>query len=485
MTDTSTGSARTGDAGLTGLDIRQCRDALARRDFTAAEVSVATLDALSQAGARLNAVARLEPEATQAQAEAADAARPTGSAPDAPLLGVPLAHKDLYGRQGWVMEAGSTILRGHVATQTAFACTALDRAGALDLGRLNTVEFALGAEGLNAHTGPVKNPWNPEHVTGGSSSGAAAAVACGAIAGALGSDTGGSIRMPSAACGLVGLKPTAGLVSRSGVFALSGSLDTVGPLTRTVTDAALMLAALAGHDPADPQSIARPPVDYTATLEDGLHGLRIGVPRHYFDDPLSPEVALRMDEARTLLQGEGGILVPVDLPGIDIANRLNMLIIGVEAATQHAAWLATRAGDYGPVTRMRMVAGLFQPAGAYLRALERRASLLAETLTGALSQVDMIFAPTWPIEVPRIDAAEASVLPGGTGAEDLGHCVRPVNFLGLPAIALPAGLTANGLPTGFQLIGRPFSEALLLRAARAHERAFAFWQDHRPATWLG
>lgn len=485
MTDTDTGSAMTGDSGLTGRTIGETRDALARRDFTAAEASLATLDALSQAGSRLNAVARLEPEAAHVQAKAADAALQTGSASGTPLLGVPLAHKDLYGRQGWVLEAGSAILRGNVATQTAFACTALDRAGALDLGRLNTVEFALGGEGLNAHTGPVRNPWNPDHVTGGSSSGPAAAVACGAVAGALGSDTGGSIRMPAAACGLVGLKPTAGLVSRAGVFALSGSLDTVGPMTRTVTDAALMLAALAGHDPSDPQSIARPPVDYAVTLEDGLHGLRIGVPRHYFNDPVAPEVALRMEEALTLLGVEGGTLVPVDLPGIDIANRLNMLIIGVEAATQHAAWLAARAGDYGPVTRMRMVAGLFQPAGAYLRALERRASLLTETLDGALSQVDMIFAPTWPIEVPRIDTAEASVLPGGTGAEDLGHCVRPVNFLGLPAIALPAGLTANGLPTGFQLIARPFSEALLLRAGRAHERAFGFWQDHRPAIWLG
>jgi aspartyl-tRNA(Asn)/glutamyl-tRNA(Gln) amidotransferase subunit A len=464
MTDTLTGPTETGATGLTGLTIAQTREALARRDFTAAEATAATLSALSRAGAELNAVARLERATAQAQAEAADAALAEGSA--APLLGVPLAHKDLYGRAGWVLEAGSAILRGHVATRTAFACAGLDRAGALDLGRLNTVEFALGAEGLNAHTGPVRNPWNPDHVTGGSSSGPAAAVACGAIAGTLGSDTGGSIRMPSAACGLVGLKPTAGLVSRAGVFALSGSLDTVGPMTRTVTDAALMLSALAGHDPADPQSVARTPVDYSATLEDGLRGLRI-------------------EEALSLLVVEGAVLVPVDLPGIEIANRLNMLITGVEGATQHAAWLATRAGDYGPVTRMRMIAGLFQPAGAYLRALERRGSLLAETLDGALSQADMLFTPTWPVEVPRIDAAEAAVLPGGTGAEDLGHCVRPVNFLGLPAIALPAGVTANGLPTGFQLIGRPFSEALLLRAARAHERAFAFWEDNRPAIWLG
>jgi aspartyl-tRNA(Asn)/glutamyl-tRNA(Gln) amidotransferase subunit A len=484
MTGTISGSVQTGDEGLIGLDISQCRAAIVRGDFTAVEATAATLDALSQAGAHLNAVARLEPEAAHAQAHEADAARLTGVASDAPLLGVPLAHKDLYGRKGWALEAGSAILRGNVATQTAFACTALDHAGALDLGRLNTVEFALGGEGLNAHTGPVKNPWNPDHVTGGSSSGSAAAVASGAIAGALGSDTGGSIRMPAAACGLVGLKPTAGLVSRAGVFALSGSLDTVGPMTRTVTDAALMLSVIAGHDPSDPQSIARPPVDYMSTLEDGLRGLRIGVPRHYFNDTLAPEVALRMDDTLTLLESEGAVLIPVDIPGIDIANRLNMLIIGVEAAAQHAVLLATRAGDYGPVTRMRMIAGLFQPAGAYLRALERRASLLAETLAGALSQVDIMFAPTWPIEVPRIDLAEASVLPGGTGAEDLGHSVRPVNFLGLPAIALPAGLTANGLPTGFQLIGRPFSEALLLRAARAHERAFAFWQSHCPVIWF-
>jgi aspartyl-tRNA(Asn)/glutamyl-tRNA(Gln) amidotransferase subunit A len=401
--------------------------------------------------------------------------------PLGPLAGAPLAHKDLYAREGWGMEAGLAILKGHVAAETCAPLVRLDAAGALDLGRLNTVEAAFGAEGLNAHTGAVRNPWNPAHVCGGSSSGSAAAVAAGAVPAALGSDTGGSIRLPAAACGLVGLKPTAGLVGRSGVFALSGSLDTVGPLTRTVRDAALLMNALAGHDPRDPQSVSRPEVDHLDGIEDGLAGLRIGVPRNYFFDPVAPAVMARLDAARAALEAEGARVVAVDAPGVETANRLAMLIISVEAAAQHAQWLATRAAEYGPVTRRRLTPGLFQDAGAYLRALGRRAALVRAMLDGPFREVDMLFAPTWVIEVPTIEAAERAVAEGGRAAEDIGHCSRPVNLLGFPAISVPCGLTGNGLPAGFQLIGAPFSERLLLRAARGFERAFGFLEDAAPA----
>ncbi len=444
----------------------------------AADLAAAHLGALERVGAALNAVARLEPEAAMAQAAARDAAPAEARGA---LAGAPLAHKDLYARAGWPMEAGLAILKGHVAPETCVPIARLDAAGALDLGRLNTVEAALGAEGLNAHTGPVRNPWNPEHVTGGSSSGSAAAVAAGAVPAALGSDTGGSIRLPAAACGLIGLKPTAGLVGRTGVFALSGSLDTVGPLTRTVRDAALLVNALAGHDPADPQSLARPAVDHLDGIEDGLAGLRIGVPRTYFFDPVAPAVMERLDEALALLAAEGAALVPVEAPGVETANRLAMLIIAVEAAAQHARWLATRAMEYGPVTRRRLAPGLFQDAGAYLRALGQRARLASAMLDGPFAEADLLFAPTWTTEIPRIDEIERQVAGGGRAAEDTGHCSRPVNLLGFPAVAVPCGVTRNGLPAGFQLIGRPYAERLLLRAARGYERARDFWRDASPA----
>jgi aspartyl-tRNA(Asn)/glutamyl-tRNA(Gln) amidotransferase subunit A len=444
---------------------------------TATALAGAHLAALGRAAETLNAVARSEPDAALEAAKALDRLPADARGP---LHGAPLAHKDLYGRAGWRHEAGLAILAGNVARTTGAALAGLDAAGALDLARLNTVEAALGGEGLNAHTGPVRNPWNPDHVTGGSSSGSAAAVASGAVPAALGSDTGGSIRLPAAACGLVGLKPTAGLVGRSGVFALSPTLDTVGPLTRTVRDAALMMNALAGHDPGDPQSVRRPPVDHLAGIEDGLAGLRVGLPDRYFLDPVTAPVGDRLDAARALLAAEGTVLREVETPGFETANRLAQLIISTEAAAQHAPWLATRARDYGPVTRRRLMPGLFQSAGPYLRALGARTALARAALEGSFAQVDALLLPVWPCEVPTIAETERAVATGGKAAEDTGHCARPINMLGFPSVAVPCGLTPNGLPTAFQLVGRPFSEPLLLRMARGFERAFAFLEDHAP-----
>jgi len=444
---------------------------------TAAGLASAHLAALDRASDALNAVARLEPDTATEMAAALDA---LPVAARGPLHGAPLAHKDLYGRAGWGHEAGLKVLAGNRATETAACIRALDTAGALDLARLNTVEAALGGEGLNVHTGPVRNPWNPDYITGGSSSGSGAAVAAGAVPAALGSDTGGSIRLPAAACGLIGLKPTAGLIGRSGVFALSATLDTVGPLTRTVRDAALMTNAMAGFDPGDPQSVNRPAVDHLNGIEDGLKGVKIGIPDRYFFDPVVPEVAAKLDSAKQLLRSEGAEVISVSAEGFETANRLAMLIIGVEAAAQHAPLLATRAAEYGAVTRKRLMAGLFQDAGAYLRALGRRASLARQALDGPFSEVDALFLPTWPMQIPTIAELEASVARGGNAAEDIGHCMRPVNMLGFPSIAVPCGLTPNGLPTAFQLVGRPFAEPLLLRMARGFERAFGFLDDHSP-----
>ncbi|MCL5778294.1 amidase [Limibaculum sp. FT325] len=464
------------DATL-GAGVEAIAALVRNRAVSAVELAERHLDALGRVGPRLNAVARLEPEAALAQARAIDARLARGDEVG-PLAGVPMAHKDLYGREGWLLEAGSRILRGHVATRTATAIRALDAAGAVDLGRLNTVEFALGPDGRNAHTGPVRNPWNPAHLPGGSSSGSGACVAAGAVPAALGSDTGGSIRLPAGACGLVGLKPTAGLIGRSGVFPLAGSLDTVGPLCRSVRDAALLTQTMAGFDADDPQSQHRPPVDLMADIEDGLAGLRIGVAESYFFDPLDEATRAQIGAAADLMAAEGARVSRVAIPGIELANRLNVVLINVEAATQHRAWLGTRAADYGPETLGRMAAGLFVSAPAYLAALGRRARLLRAALDGPFGEVDAILAPVWPFEPPAIDADAGAP---GVRAEDLGHCTRPFNYLGLPAVTLPCGVSANGLPVGFQLVGRPFAEATILRAARGYERARRFLDEHRPA----
>ncbi|MEO0622628.1 MAG: amidase [Pseudomonadota bacterium] len=446
---------------------------LAVKDVSALELTQDHLARLAELP-ELNAVARLERDAAEAAAAETDAQRKPGMRP---LAGVPLAHKDLYARKGWRLEAGAQLLTGNIAPRTAHAISRLDAAGLLDLGRLNTVEFALGPDGRNVHTGAVRNPWNIDHVPGGSSSGSGAAIAAGMVPAALGSDTGGSIRLPAAACGLAGLKPTAGLIGRSGVFPLSGSLDTVGPLARTVRDAAILTQTMAGFDSDDPQSVDLPPPDLMGGIEDGLRGLRIGVAERYFLDPLTTEVANALEGARRLFETEGARLTPVEMPGIDLANRLNVLIINVEAATQHREWIANRAADYGAGTLARIISGLFVSAPAYLAALGHRARLLQLQLDGPLSEVDAILTPVWSSEPPRIDEA-------GGGVEHTGHSTRPANYLGLPAITVPCGLSANGLPIGVQLIGRPFSEAMLLRAARGFERARMFWADHKPSRHL-
>ncbi|MGI9381613.1 MAG: amidase [Methyloligellaceae bacterium] len=469
-------------ADLRGLTIEDAVEGVRTKAFRVEELAQASLDGLDTIGRELNAVARLESGHALAEAARLDREIADGKT-DAPLLGAPLAHKDLYFRKGWCLEAGSTILAGNVAGETAAACARLDAAGALDIARLNTVEFALGTTGHNAITGHVRNPWNPDYITGGSSSGSGASVAAGLVPAALGSDTGGSIRLPAAACGLVGLKPTFGRVGRSGVFPLSHSLDTVGPLTRTVRDTALVLQAIAGHDPDDAGSVDHPVPDYMAEIEDGVQGLRIGVPENHFFDPVTPDVASGLDEARRTLGALGAEFQSVTFDQIVGTNRLTTLIICVEGAAVHGAWLREQASEYSDQTLSRLMSGLFIPGETYVRALDFRrrfARLILETVFDA---VDLVFVPVWPYQLPTIAESDLGANPGFSdmvGAS--GHCTRPVNLLGFPSISVPCGFTPNGLPAAFQLIARPFEEALLLRAARAFERAVEFTEKRPPVS---
>lgn len=468
-------------AGL-GSSIEEQAEGLRAGDFTSSALTASTIEGLENLGRRLNALARSEPDHAMEQAAAADGRLRAGAA-CGPLTGIPLAHKDLYLREGWTIEAGSRPLKGVVARETAQVCQLLDEAGSVDCARLNTVEFALGTTGHNEITGHVRNSWNPDYITGGSSSGSATAVAAGLVPAALGSDTGGSVRLPAAACGLAGLKPTFGLIGRSGVVPVSHSLDTVGPLTRTVRDCAIVLQAIAGHDGKDPGSAEVEIPDYLAEIEDGVEGLRIGIPNNYFLDPLDHDVGAAFEGARKAFAALGATERGVTVEQVELANRVTTAIIAVEAATTHSGWLKSRAGDYGPQTLGRLMTGLFVPAEAYLRALEFRRRFTRQTLDSVFREVDLLLTPMWPYRLPTIEEADLS---GNPGFSDFviasGHCSRPANLLGFPAITVPAGLCSNGLPIGVQLIGRPFEEALLLRAARAFERERRFWDQKPPVS---
>jgi len=468
------------DTSIADLPLTAVRDAIVKRSVSSREATEACLARLLDAGARLNAIAAIDPDAALAAADAADADLASGTW-RGPLHGVPLAHKDMFFRAGRVSACGSRILADTVQTETATVLDRLDAAGALDIAQLNMVEFALGTTGHNEVTGTPGNPWNPAHIPGGSSSGPAVAVAGRMAFGALGSDTGGSIRLPAADCGIVGLKPTYGRVSRHAALPLSFSLDTIGPMTRTVADAALMLQVLAGPDPADPTAEPAPVPDYAADIEGGIAGLRIGVPDSYFYDPLDAETRSLVDASLDVLRREGAEPVPVTVPPrIADTNALTLLLIAVEGATRHAGWLRDRPQDYGSQTRARLLAGLLYPAVDYIETLNLRATILAEFTDSVLDRVDVLHVPVLPCPVPTIAESDLAANPGFADyIARTGHCTRPFNFLGLPALSVPCGFTANGLPMAFQLVGRPFDEATLLRTARAYERA-TVWSTRQP-----
>ena len=442
-----------------------------------AERTEAVLSGLNGLGRTLDAV-RFTDEAFTLQQ--ADRLRRTTDK-SLPLYGVPLAHKELYGRAfadrpGWPDEAGSRSCEGQTAHQTATVISKLDAAGALDCGRLVTVEYALGVTGHNDYAGTPKNPWNPAYICGGSSSGSGAVVAAGLVPAALGSDTGGSIRLPAAACGLVGIKPTHGLVSRAGVFALSTSLDSVGPLSRSVRDGARIFAELTGYDAGDNQSLRTARADYLSGLEDGLSGIKMGLAERYFLTGSEAEVADPVATCFERCAQMGAHCRDVTIAGVEASNPLNVLLIATEAARLHEQCVLDRPEQLNDQTLMRILTGIFTTDADYQKLQTARADFIARTLDEVFGDVDMVMTPVWPFALPTIADSDVGANPEAAPLmQRIGHNTRPVNFLGLPAVCLPIGFDRNGLPLSVQLIGKPFSEAFLLRAARAIERDYAFW----------
>jgi aspartyl-tRNA(Asn)/glutamyl-tRNA(Gln) amidotransferase subunit A len=387
---------------------------------------------------------------------------------------VPLAHKDMYYEAGRVVTCGSKIRRDFVASTTSTALQRLKDAGTVRLGTLQMAEFAYGPTGHNAHFGAVHNPWAFDHITGGSSSGSGAAVAARLTFAALGSDTGGSVRMPAHFCGVTGLKTTVGRVSRAGAMPLSQSLDTVGPLARTAGDCALLLSLMAGADPEDPTAVSGPLPDYMAAVQRPVKGLTIGIPTAFYVDDLDPEVARIIDETVAVLKREGAAIVQVELPDQRQLSAASQLVLAVEAAAFHKRWMIERPQDYGPQVLMRLQNGLAVPAVSYLEAMRWRGPALAAHLA-AVNGVDAVIAPVAPLAAPTIAESDVGNSPDADAViQRLTRFTRPVNYLGLPSLAIPAGFTRDGLPVGMQLIGRPFDEATLLRIGAAFQRATDF-----------
>jgi aspartyl-tRNA(Asn)/glutamyl-tRNA(Gln) amidotransferase subunit A len=456
------------------LSAAKASRAFAARTLSPVELLRALLDRIAALDPTLHAFIRVDAEAALAAARAAEVEMAAGHL-RGPLHGVPVALKDILDVAGEPTTCHSRVMLEHVARADAAVVERLRRAGAVIVGKLALHEFAIGGPSFDLPFPPARNPWNPAHHPAGSSSGAGVAVAAGLVPLAVGTDSGGSIRGPASACGIVGLKPTFGLISRRGVFPLAPTLDTVGPLARTVADVALLTDALAGHDPLDPASAERRPGYAAVGLERGGRGLRVGFVRHFHekDMPAEPAVAAALEEVARALAADGAQVRDVTLPPLAEFTGANYTIMYAEAWAVHAPWLTTRPGDYGRLGRQRLLAGAFLTAGDYIQAQRRRSELIA-AMEEAFRHVDVLLCASAMTPPCRIDDAEAFAR---TNAR---HARAPFNLTGHPALAMLAGVSADGLPLSVQFAGRTFDEATLLRAARAWERAGGIDQLHPP-----
>jgi aspartyl-tRNA(Asn)/glutamyl-tRNA(Gln) amidotransferase subunit A len=444
--------------------------AIAARKISPVEATQEHLARIERLDGRIRAFITVDAEGALAAARAREAELVAGRT-RGPLHGVPLAHKDLCHVPGLPTSCGTLTREYFTAPSECTAVARLREAGAVMLGKLNMAELAMGPFGDNAHHGDVQNPRREGHCAGGSSSGSAAAVAAGFALAALGTDTGGSIRLPAACCGVVGLKPTYGRVSRAGAMPLSWSLDHVGPLTRTVADAATVLEIIAGYDPRDATTSRRGVPHYERMLETPIAGLRVGVPENYYFDGITDEMAAAVHAAAGAIEGLGAVVMQVRLPDprplVDVSN----VISRSESATIHSRVLRDRPHELQAAVRARLETGFHISAHDYLQALRLRGRLTREFVREVFGEVDALALPVIPEPAPALEAVKA-----GTADEIVARMgrfsrlTRPFNGLGLPALALPCGSTPDGRPLALQIVGRPFDEATVLRLGHACQR---------------
>ena len=482
-------------ADLNWLSIQEAHAQLTSRQISSVELTQACLDRIDAVEDRVQSFLTLTPEIALSQA--ADADRMLGAGEGGPLTGVPVQIKDVMCTEGVPTTCASRMLENFVPVYNATAVERLMGQGAVMLGKGNMDEFAMGSSCENSAFHLTRNPWDLDRVPGGSSGGAAASVAAGEAIYALGSDTGGSVRQPAALCGVVGLKPTYGLVSRYGLIAFASSLDQIGPVGRSVMDCALALNAIAGHDPRDATSVRREPTDYTATLGQDIKGMRLGVPEEYFVDGMDSGARKAVEEAVSTLEGLGASVRPVSLPTTRYALACYYIIAPSECSANLARydgvkygysyqdtndmWEAmekTREYGFGPEVTRRVMLGTYALSSGYYDAYylkaQRARTLIRQDFDRVFQDVDALVTPTSPVTAFKI--GEKTGDPVQMYLIDV--CTLPVNIAGLPGLSVPCGFS-DGLPVGMQFIGPHFSEGALLRTAHAYEAATE-WSSARP-----
>jgi len=449
------------------MTIREAAASLRTRRISSLELTRAALDRIARCDHRLRAFITVTAEEALAAARRADEELAQGH-DRGPLHGIPIAVKDVFATRGIRTTCGSKIFADYVPDFDAAVVERLRAAGAVLVGKTNLHELAYGITSSNPHYGAVRNPRDPDRVPGGSSGGSAAAVAAGMVFMAMGSDTGGSIRIPAAWCGVVGLKPTFGRVSRYGMLPLDFTLDHAGPLTRSVHDAALVLNALAGFDPRDDTSSRHPAEDYVPPEDPSLDGIRIGLPENFYFTRVAPGVAEAVRKAAQRAEQAGAGVVPVRVPDVAAMNQISRIILLAEAAAVMQPYMERR-NEIGEDVRLLLEQGLLLSATDYIHA-QRLRRLMREEYRKVWRQVHCLLTPTMPVSAPRLGQTQ---LHWDDGAEDLRpgatRFVRAINMFGWPALSLPCGLDAQGLPLGAQIIGPPFAEARILRVAAALE----------------
>ena len=457
------------------LSIAEVGERLRTGRLSPVELTRAILERIEALDGQLHAYITVTADSALDQARQAEAEIAQGNY-RGPLHGIPIAYKDIVWTKGIRTTAHSKLLADWVPDEDATIVTRFNTVGAISLGKLSLHEFACGTAGPDDYFPPARNPWDVARSPGGSSSGSGTAVAAGLAMGAIGTDTGGSVRHPAAVCGLVGMKATYGRVSLHGVIPLSGTLDHIGPLTRTVRDNALMLQAMAGQDPRDPSSVAVPVPDFLEGIDRGLDGLRLGVPESWLAATAEhhhPEVLAAFETAKQTLRDLGAEIRPVEIPGLEDVGTLSTTIMLYEAYAYHKDDLEARPDCYTEPVRTRVGGGARYTASAYQAALRGREQLI-ETYAKVLQDVDVIINPGQPN--PAVTMEELRRQPIAVR----GLSTRMYNVTGLPALVLPMGFSADGLPLSLQFAGRPFEEPLIYQAAAAYEVATR-WSDRHPA----
>ncbi|MCW5574634.1 MAG: Asp-tRNA(Asn)/Glu-tRNA(Gln) amidotransferase subunit GatA [Burkholderiales bacterium] len=479
------------NATLKELSVR-----LAAGDCSSVELTQDFTSKINNLGKELGCFITVDAERSLAQAKAADARRAAGDA--GPLTGVPLAHKDIFCAEGWLTTCASRMLSNFVSPYDAHVVERCNAAGMVTLGKTNMDEFAMGSSNETSHFGPVRNPWNPETVPGGSSGGSAAAVAARLAPAATGTDTGGSIRQPAALTGICGLKPTYGLVSRYGMIAFASSLDQAGPMARSAEDLGLLLNVMAGHDPRDSTSLERPVEDYNRDLEKPLQGLRIGLPKEFFAEGLSADVRRTVEAAVAEYRKLGATVVDISLPNMGLSVPVYYVLAPAEASSNlsrfdgvrygHRAaeytdlldmYKRTRAEGFGAEVKRRILIGTYVLSHGYYDAYYIRAQklrrLIAQDFAAAFGQCDVIMGPTSPTTAFKL--GEKSADPVQMYLSDI--YTIAVNLAGLPGMSIPCGFDGGGLPVGLQIIGNYFDEARMLNVAHQYQLA-TDWHQKAP-----